>query len=272
MNLFSKIFAAAVLPALILVSCTKDTPAPSKNPADGLTGKARVADAWTGAGIKATLWQDTLFFTGYNKFYLTLTDSATGAPVQDAHIQVTTLMTMGNMMMSGPVEQPAYAGNLYAGAAVFTMAGGSMGQWSIRADVQDPAASRAGAAVFRVDVANRAYNPVILTQGTDNRNYVITVLQPLKPQMGMNDLEVLVSREADSMQYVPVDDVQMQVTPEMPSMGGMTTPNNENPVSVGNGHYKGKINLNMTGDWRLDFKIMQGGSTLIDNAYTDFIF
>jgi hypothetical protein len=68
---------------------------------------------------------------------------------------------------------------------------------------------------------------------------------------------------------VPVNDYSIVLTPEMPSMGH-GSPNNVNPTFSSNGHYTGKVNYTMTGDWRLNLSLSQSG-TLVKELYFDVV-
>jgi len=61
------------------------------------------------------------------------------------------------------------------------------------------------------------------------------------------------------------------ITPEMPSMGH-GSPNNVNPVHVGNGHYKGKVNFTMTGEWKVNIAVQKNGNTISKNAFFTITF
>ena len=73
------------------------------------------------------------------------------------------------------------------------------------------------------------------------------------------------------MDYPAVDGMNIMFEPTMPSMGH-GSPNNVNPVFTTKGHYKGKVNFTMTGDWRLDFTISGDGSTFANHAIIDVLF
>ena len=55
----------------------------------------------------------------------------------------------------------------------------------------------------------------------------------------------------------------------MPSMDH-GSPNNEDPIHVGKGHYKGKANFTMTGEWRLQLELTTESSVL-ENKYFDIV-
>jgi hypothetical protein len=55
----------------------------------------------------------------------------------------------------------------------------------------------------------------------------------------------------------------------MPSMGH-GSPNNINPLHIKNGHYKGKVNFTMTGDWRINLVLNKDGKT--SSTFFDLLF
>lgn len=50
----------------------------------------------------------------------------------------------------------------------------------------------------------------------------------------------------------------------MPSMGH-GSPNNVNPVHIEKGHYRGKVNFTMTGEWQIKLKVFKNGVLLRDD-------
>ena len=56
------------------------------------------------------------------------------------------------------------------------------------------------------------------------------------------------------------------MTPTMPSMGH-GSPNNENPSHLEKGHYMGKVNFSMSGDWKLDLSISGSENLTISTEY-----
>ncbi|MEO6682785.1 MAG: FixH family protein, partial [Ginsengibacter sp.] len=106
--------------------------------------------------------------------------------------------------------------------------------------------------------------------GTDGNKYVVALIPPKKWEVGMNDLEILISQN-NMMTFPPVNDFKIDFSPEMPSMGH-GSPNNVHPVNIGNGRYKGKVNYTMTGDWRFHFKLSKNDVVIVENATIDILF
>jgi len=63
------------------------------------------------------------------------------------------------------------------------------------------------------------------------------------------------------MEWPPVDDLTLEIIPEMPTMGH-GSPNNENPVSIGDGHYQGQVNFTMAGPWTVTVKVSSDGAEI----------
>jgi len=266
-------FGMAIL--LIISACSKK----NVNPNNANTaGKIKVGESYaTGTGVKVTLYQDAAFLTGYNKIYLVITDSASAAIIKNATAAISTSMQMGMGMpaMICPVEQPVYnsTNELYTGASIFNMAtGGGMGEWDLSVNVTNPANGKQGIASFMVNVNNSIYNLITTATGSDGQTYMITLVQPLKPQVGMNTLELLVDIQNMDMSYSPVNNFKIQFTPEMPAMANMTSTDNQNPVISTNGHYMGKVNFTMTGDWKLDIDLLNGQNAIVQDADIEFTF
>lgn len=246
-------------------SCSKDT----DTQPDLLPEKIRIAEKKTSSGASLTLWSDNNELSvGWNKLYVSLRNSD-GSNITNAAIAFTPVMDMGTMKHSSPTEQPVYNSDqsLYEGAVVFSMPSGSMGTWTLTISVNSEPV------VFEVDIkpapANTKHTGTFT--GTDGVSYTVSLLQPLTPKTGMNDLEILVNRRQDMMNFPPAEDLSIELNPEMPSMGH-GSPNNINPVHKGKGHYSGKVNFTMTGDWRLHLRLKRGNTIVVDDAALDLIF
>jgi YtkA-like len=269
-----KILSAGMVILLIISACSKKT---NINPDNGITGKVKVGESnATGSSIKVTLYQNSTFLTGYNKIYLVLTDSASGTTITNATATISTSMQMMGMPnMICPVEQPVFNRDTsaYIAACAFNMAtGNGMGQWNISVNVKNPSNGKQGIASFMVNVNNSTYSMITTATGSDGQTYMITLVQPLKPQVGMNTLELLVDIQNMDMSYSPVNNFKVQFTPEMPAMADMTSTDNQNPVVTANGHYVGKVNFSMTGDWKLDIDLLNGQATIVKDADIEFTF
>lgn len=260
-------FSLLLLCAFALFSCSKDgnpvTPA-TNNPG----GVVKVGEQ-TDAGVKVELFVFNKIETGYNKFYVKLTETSTNKVLHDARVHLTPIMDMGTMQHSAPTEQPEEkaAAGLFPCAIVFTMPETATQKWSIRIDAHDKASEKNYSVVFPVAVHSDEHEHTHTLVGSDGASYIVTMMCLCDATVGMNTIELLVHRKQDMMTFPAVSDVTMTMTPDMPSMGH-GSPNNVNPTPKGNGHYEGKVNFTMTGEWRIEIELYQGSALLGTVAFT----
>jgi len=245
------LFSFSLLAACLFAfsSCKKEK-STNPEPAPGPTYYA-LGSAYAN-GLHAQLFSDTALQTGYHRLYISLSDSATGAAVNEAQVSVMPLMNMGTMTHAAPFENPASTtavDQYFPAAVVFTMPGSSS-QWSVQVTVLKDGVP----AVMSFPVNVDPYSPERVrsfVSAADGASYFVALLQPKKPIVGVNDLELAVYKKQSMMSFPADSSLTISNTPEMPSMGH-GSPGNIDPVHTGRGHYKGKVNFTMTGLWRLN--------------------
>lgn len=255
-----KIVFSLLAMTLLFVSCKKENVKPDSKPVE----KIKLGESVTSKNEKITLWSDATLTTGFHKLYLSVTD-ANNKNIANATVNFQPLMDMGSMKHSSPVEQPVYnsLSGLYEGAAVFTMPSG-MHSWMINVTVNGEMKT------LNVVIPDAKTKIVGSYVGNDGNKYVVALIPPKKWEVGMNDLEILINQN-QMMSFPPINDFKITFSPEMPSMGH-GSPNNVNPVNIGNGRYKGKVNYTMTGDWRFHFKISKNDVVIVEDATIDILF
>ena len=260
--------------SVLLFSCKKEeTDNNTINPLEGLT---KLSEGYaTGAGMKVEIWAEKNFFAGYNKLVAAVYDSInTSQKITDASITFMPLMSMGMgetaFEHSSPVENPsaADANGVFTGAIAFTMPTSSEGTWSLGIKVKNNATGKEGKAEFNITVDNPT--PSVITVFTaleeNDPKLVLSFLEPKKPIVGMNDIEFTLHQKKTMMEWPVLDNYTIEITPEMPSMGH-GSPNNVNPTSTGNGHYKGKVNFTMTGEWKINVVVKKDGTAVSENLF-----
>ena len=255
-----KIVFSLLAMTLIFVSCKKEDIKPDSKPVE----KIKLGESITSQNEKITLWSDATLTTGFHKLYLSVTD-VSSKNIANATVNFQPMMDMGTMKHSSPVEQPLYnsTSGLYEGAVVFTMPSG-MHSWMINVTVNGEMKT------MNVVIPDSKTKMVGSYVGNDGNKYVVALIPPKKWDVGMNDLEILINQN-QMMSFPAVNDLKITFSPEMPSMGH-GSPNNVNPVNIGNGRYKGKVNYTMTGDWRLHFKISKNDVVIVEDATIDILF
>lgn len=193
---------------------------------------------------------------GYNVLYLQVHEG--GEALDNLDIDIMPVMHMETHSHSSPVELPGQVReeeyNLYRFAVVFTMPGSGMhGGWELNISISDdnqPDTRAEGVIETGVEESRRVIN--FETENGDR--YVLSLVEPEEPETGSNELLLTLHKRESMMSYPPVLDAEFLFEPWMPSMDHGSG-NNIHPVHQQNGHYKGLVNFNMTGDWELRFEI-----------------
>lgn len=274
-----KFFSAAVcvlLSAAIITGCSSDDSPQSPNPPAPVPLNLVKIDSGSAAGAKAivALYAASSLKTGYNELYAAVYDSATGAAITDAHVSFMPMMDMGTMVHSAPYENPGSAvvnGKWFRGAVVFIMPSSGMMGWTVEVHVHNHSApgEPEGMAEFN-DLSVSDNGTKYKTIGTaDGSRLYLSYIEPASPVVGINDLEFTVHKRNTMMSYPADSSYTTTIYPWMPSMGH-SSPNNVNPAHYKAGHYKGKVNFTMTGDWQIKVYLQKNGQT--DSTYFDLIF
>lgn len=256
-----------------LLSCSGDNEDESIDP---LEGYSKLEEAYAkGASVKVEIWGQKNFYMGYNKLMVVLYDSLNlKEKITDAHIEFSPLMTMTmNGMVTKhacPVENPeeTAVNEIFPGAVAFVMPTAMDGTWQLGVSVHNNKINKEGEVIFDIAVDNPATSvmKVFSASTADNSKLVLSMLEPAAPKVGMNDIEFTIHRKASMMDWPADDSYTIEITPEMPSMGH-GSPGNINPVSSGNGHYKGKVNFTMTGEWKVSVLLKKDGIPVSQDLY-----
>lgn len=273
---------ALVLPltaSVMLSSCKKDdddiptTPTPVNNPVKGKTliGKA-TSDS---AEIDIRVYADEALFVGYNKIYVMLYEKGSDKQIMKAEVSYDPMMSMsGGMNHSCPIENPdmtAPKDGLFEGAIVFVMPTTAMDGWTLGIRVHNLVNSKEGSAEMSVTVIEptdaRMYSFV---SPVDSKKIFISMLEPAKPEVGMNDFVVTAHFKESAMNWPALEDLHIEFEPYMPTMGH-GSPNNVNPVHMKDGHYQGVANFTMSGLWQLFMTIKDNQDVVLDDANSFYL-
>ena len=253
---------------LVISSCTKSNREPKPSIPYQKIGEAYAL----GAGTKVELYGKQGLTTGYNTVYIALSDSITKGAIENAEITLLPLMDMGTMKHSSPVENPAQTAvnKLFGSGIVFTMASGSMGSWTVEVEVQH--GGKKGKATLPLSVTESAKSRIkSFVSKADNAKFIVALVQPEAPKVGVNDLELAIYKAKNGMEYMADSSLTITLTPEMPTMGH-GSPNNVNPTHISKGHYKGKVNFTMTGLWHLNLQFKAGDAIADTNTFFEINF
>lgn len=262
--------ATIVVAALSFNSCQKEETPTAENPLQGLV---KLKEGYApGAKAKVEIWGVKNFYAGYNRLTVVLYDSLDlTKKIEDAHIHFSPIMTMPmngmTMQHSTPVENPSETAvsGTFPGAIAFVMA--SMGgSWQLNVAVHNHKYDAEGTASFDIMVDNPTVSTLTVFSSTEtpSNKLVLSMIEPQSPKVGVNDIEFTLHKKVSNFEWPADDTYTIEITPSMPSMGH-GSPNNVDPVSSGNGHYKGKVNFTMSGEWQIDVVVKKNGVAVSQN-------
>lgn len=263
---------AVIVSACTLFSCTKS----NIKETDPLEGLVKINEGFVpGAAAKLELYANASTITsGFTPLVIALYDSVTGRRIEDAHIKLTPMMDMGMMKHTTPFEDPESeeaVNHVFFCNVTFIMS--SMGgSWSLSIKVHNHAVDKEGTITFPITVAEPKLPRVkSFISAADGTKFFVAYRQPDQPKVGINDMELMVYRKESMMSFPADSSLSIHLTPEMPSMGH-GSPNNVDPIHLGKGRYRGKVNFTMTGAWRLNLDFMKTGAIADTTQYFDIEF
>jgi hypothetical protein len=217
-------------------------------------------------GLILGIYSNEPLSVGHNHLYIHLT-RADESVVNTAEIEVTPIMTMTEHSHASPVYHPACdrgESGLFEGAVIFTMPTGSMGTWRLEVQVTDLVAGATESFTVPVDIMQSSRVRVLTA--TDEQRYVITYVEPREPEVGLNDFVLAIHERQSMLSFPAVTDLRVEIEPWMPSMDHGSH-NNEHPQHTSDGFYHGKVNFNMSGDWRIYVRIYRGEEELLETHF-----
>lgn len=246
----------------ILASCGSDSPV---QPPPGDQGKYRkVLTSEAGAG-KFEVWSSsgTSLIYGYNDVGFKVYDNGSEVTGGFVKYKPTMYHGIGGPSHSVPVS-PVFtydnSDKMYKGYIIFIMYDTSA-FWTADYNCNDQIFVDSAFFDISMDARSqvRAWD-----NSTTQRTYILTLVSPLSPNTGLNDLNLMLHETIDLDSYVERDSASMFVRTWMPAYAH-SSENNVNPVFIGNGNYKGKINLTRAGLWQVYDSITYRGSTITRN-------
>lgn len=223
------------------------------------------------------------FHKGYNEIRLKVNDSPNTKSIKNAKVTFRPLMTgfEGHTSSCPHSYNLAYSSNedYYYGYVVFTNESNAMESWNIHFTIQEEEnlfSIQQPVTVY--EQTNKNLNMTSFT-GKDNVQYIIALVGPLQPKVAENELVAGIYKyngSIDSVQhdYSEVKNYTLLLDPRMPepSMGNHSSPNNKDLTQKADGLYYGVVNYTMTGNWTLNFRMLnQAGEVVKGTAVpTDF--
>lgn len=161
-----------------------------------------------------------------------------------------------------------------AGYSVFT----ESGKWTVHLQIEiDNKLYTVKENITVHKQSNQNLNMTAFT-GRDDEQYFIALIAPRQPKVAENELIAGIYRynrpiyidpdeELDPLQYMytEVEGYTLQLDPRMPepSMGNHSSPNNKDLTQQNDGLYHGVVNYTMTGNWTLNFILLNQNGKII---------
>lgn len=226
---------------------------------------------------------------GYNELQLKVTNLSTQEQVHDFDVDFLPIMRLAsNETKSGPHQhEMTYTsdGEYYQGYVVFPYES-TEGTWNLYLNLSKPSQTiNITQEISVVAQPNKNLNMTAFT-GNDGVPYFIALMAPQRPKIAENELvagiykynapDQLIEGSVDPSQYEYsiVDNYTLLLDPRMPepSMGNHSSPNNVDLTQGDNGHYYGVVNYTMTGNWTLNFIMLNAQNQTIKGTEvpTDF--
>jgi hypothetical protein len=255
---------------LLFTACEKDDEMPEEE--INLMSIAK-ADSKSD-NFNVELLAEQILFQGYNKLYLSIKKNTDESQVTQASISILPLMHMTSMTHAAPFENPEDIVNengYFEGASIFIMPSNPDEGWKLRVAIDAGGIKDTTyLTIPEVTSLDEAREFSVVSEA-DGKTYFISLLEPSKPEVGINDIEFTVHYRENMMSFPAAENLSITIEPEMPSMGH-GSPNNVNPTHIGNGHYKGKVNFTMTGWWRVNIDVSKDGEPIGNDLSFDVTF
>ena len=264
MKAYSYIFVIALMAGLF--SCTKDNDSKAQDEVKDLI----LTTTLTNSTHKLELYtQNGKFTTGYNAIFLQAKD-LDGNNVEIEQASWKPLMYMLSMTHSCPhssIQKKANAMHTYEGFIVFQMAGNEMEGWEINIDYTINGTEFTASKNIEVLQAEKRRSEVF--KGSDDIKYVLALVEPTEPKVGINDMKAILYKMENMMSFVPVTNYSIEIDPRMPGMGNHGSPNNVHLSKVADGFYNGKLSLTMTGYWKINLRLLDASQTVLKGEIVD---
>ena len=231
-----------------------------------------------------------IFYKGYNEIRLTITNTQTNQALNNSEVTFLPILTdTYNNKTSCPHRyQLVYNADeqYYSGYVVFTSISNPMENWDLYISFTD--SNQTHTVNKLVTVQNQTNMNLNMTEftGNDGEQYFIALVAPQKPKVAENELVAGIYKynqpvepagtfpDPSQFLYSEVQNCTLLLDPRMPepSMGNHSSPNNVDLTQQADGLYYGVVNYTMTGNWTLNFMMLNQNGALIKGTEvpTDF--
>ncbi|GAA4778173.1 hypothetical protein GCM10023231_00830 [Olivibacter ginsenosidimutans] len=229
------------------------------------------------------------FYKGYNEIRLKVMDNQTNENVRASAATFLPILTKekGDKISCPHRYDLVYQqdDNYFSGYAVFTDES-DKGNWKIYLGFTVNGQRYTVTQGITVEEqTNKNLNMTSFT-GKDDEQYIIALVSPQRPKVAENDLVAGIYQyykptkpagtfpDPAQFSYSEVNDYTLQLDPRMPepSMGNHSSINNKDLIQGDDGLYHGVVNYTMTGNWTLNFILLDQKGKIVKGTEvpTDF--
>ena len=211
-----------------------------------------------------------VLYRGYNDIRVKINKQQTNEPVEVSSVGFRPIQTDAQgLKISCPHQSEleyTLDGRYYSGYSVFTNESSEARTSSL--EITFKIGGQTFSAIQNVTIKpqiNKNLNMTAFT-GKDDEQYIIALISPRKPNVSDNKLVAGIYKlDASKLSYTTVNGYILQLDPRMPepSMGNHSSPNNKDLVQQGGGLYQGVVNYTMTGNWTLNFILVNQNGRVI---------
>ena len=205
------------------------------------------------------------FYTGYNKITVRIKNNADDSYVENADISWMPMMQMPTMQHSCPrsaIAKVANKNTLFEGYIIYQMTNSDGTGWSLTVDYTID--NQDYTATDTITVMQNDDQNVTSVMAEDGVRYVLALINPTEPIIGINDLTVGLYKMENMMSFPIVEDYSIMLDPRMPGMGNHSSPNNTDlSYNSSDTMYHGDLSLTMTGYWILNLKLVDDNNTVL---------
>ena len=174
-------------------------------------------------------------------------------------------MQMPTMQHSCPKSTVAKVSGkttVYEGYIIYQMANLDGSGWSLSINYTVNGVSYD--ATGTIVVKQAAKQNVTSFMGSDNKRYIIALLEPKMPKIGNNKMVVGLYKMENMMSFPVVENYTITLDPRMPSMENHSSPNNTDlTYKADDTMYHGNLSLTMTGYWVLNLKLLNAQNEVL---------
>ncbi|MCF1422256.1 hypothetical protein [Mangrovimonas futianensis] len=268
-----------ILLVLFSVACSEDDT--EFFPTNELEGLTKIQELSNDSHVVELYSKSGTLSTGYNVVSVRIKNLSNNTYVENAEITWLPVMQMPTMNHSCPKSDPVQVANmnaLYQGFMIYQMTNSDGSGWSLTIDytIDDVSYSVSSELmVFQSNLQN-----VSSFMGSDDSRYVVALIEPEAPIIGINEMVVGVYKMETMMSFPVVENYLLTLDPRMPGMGNHSSPNNTDlTYQVEDELYRGNLSLTMTGYWVLNLKllnelgdVLKGEDVTEDNTQSSLYF